>query len=91
VDDFSYDELEFEHVDECAVEYESFLVDDEPVYDVFDFNDACPMDFITKVASACDTSAAPLDLKPLPDSLKYVCSDHHESLPMIIASDLNQD
>ena len=24
IDDFSYDELEFEHVDEFAIEYESF-------------------------------------------------------------------
>ena len=65
VDDFSYSQSEFEHVDEFAIEYESFLVDDEPKYDVFDFNDACSMDFITKVASACHTSAAPLDLKTL--------------------------
>jgi len=64
VDDFSYDELQFEHVDEFTVEYESFLMDDEPEYDVFDFNDACSMDFITEVASACDTPAAPLDMNP---------------------------
>jgi len=69
---FSYDELEFDHVNEFAIEHESFLVDDDPEYDVFDFNDPCSMDFITKVVSTCDTFAAPLDIKPLPASLKYV-------------------
>jgi len=91
MDDFSYDELEFEHVDEFAVEYESFLVDDEPKYDVFDFNDAHSVDFIPKVASTYDTFAAPLDLKPFPNSIKYALLGHDESLPVIIASDLNQD
>ena len=67
MDDFSYDELEFEHVDEFVVKYECLLVDDEPEYDVFDFNDACSMDFITKFSFACDTSAVSLDLKRLPD------------------------
>jgi len=90
VDDFSYDELEFEHVDEFAIEYESFLVDDEPKYDVLDFNDVCSKDFINKVASICNISAAPLDLKPLPDSLNYAFLGHDGCLPVIIASDLNQ-
>jgi len=36
VNDFSYDELEFEHVDELAIQYKSFLMNDEPEYDVFD-------------------------------------------------------
>jgi len=66
-------------------------MDDEPEYDVFDFNDACSVDFIAKFSFTCDTSAAPLDLKTLPDSLKYAFLGRDESLPMIIASDLNQD
>jgi len=88
VDDFSYDKLEFEHVDEFDVEYESFLMDNEPECDVFDSNDACS---ITEVAPTYDTSTTPLDLKPLPDSLKYDFLSHDESLPVIITFDLNQD
>ena len=52
-------------MDELDVEYESFLMDDELGYDVFDFNEACSVDFIAEVASACDTSTVPLNLKPL--------------------------
>ena len=88
---FSYDELKFEHVDEFAIEYESFLKNDELEYDVFDFNDAYSVYFITEVAFAYDTSTAPLDLKPLSDSFKYALLYHDESLLVIIASDLNQD
>ena len=62
MDDFSYDELEFKHVAGFAVEYESFLMNDEPRYDVFDFHDACSVDFIVEVAFACNTSTVPLDL-----------------------------
>ena len=57
MDDFSYDELEFQHVDEFVIENESFLMDDELEYDVFDFSDACSVDFIVKVSSACAASA----------------------------------
>jgi len=46
VSGFSYDELEFEYVDELVVAYESFFMDDKPEYDVFDF-DTCYVDFIT--------------------------------------------
>ena len=53
---------------------DSFLLDDEPGYDVFNFNDVCPIDFIAEVASACDTSAPSLNLKPLLDYLTYVFS-----------------
>jgi len=45
VSDFSYGELEFEHVDEVVVEYESFFMDEEPKYDVVNF-DMCSVDFI---------------------------------------------
>ena len=74
-------------MDEFAVEYESFFMDHESKYDVFDF-DMCFVNFIVDVAAACDTSAVSLDLKLLPNSLKYVFRGPDESLPVIIASDL---
>jgi len=70
VSEFSYDELEFEHVDDFVVEYESFFIDDKPQYDVFDFN-TYSVDLITEIAFICDTSAVLLDLKSISDSLKY--------------------
>ena len=91
MDNFSYDELECEHVDEFAAKHEFFFMDDEPEYDVFDFDDGCSLDFITKVASTCDTYTVPLNLKPLPDSLKDASLGHDEFLPIIIVSDLNKD
>ena len=39
-------------------------MDHEPEYYVFDFNEACFVDFIAEIASACDISLLPLDLKP---------------------------
>jgi len=56
---------------------------------VFDFN-TCSVDFIAKIASAYDTSGVSLDLKSLPNSLKYAFLGPNESLPVIIASDLDQ-
>jgi len=88
VGNFSYDELEFEHVDKFTVKCESFLVDDNPKYDAFDF-DMCSVDFIVDVAYACDISSVSLNLKPLPDSLKYAFLDLNEYLPVIIAFDLD--
>jgi len=41
-------------------------------YDVFNFDDAWFVDFIIDVVFTYDTSTVPLDLKPLPDFLKYV-------------------
>jgi len=75
VGDFSYDELEFEHVDEFAVEYESFFINDEPEDDVFDFDDACPMDFIADGSSAYDTSIISVELKYLLEFLMYAFQD----------------
>jgi len=66
--DFSYDELEVKHVDMFPVEYESSFVDDEPKYDVFDF-DTCSVDFIVEITSTCESSIVPLDVKSLLDSL----------------------
>ena len=49
------------------------------------------MDFITDVVSTCDTSVVSLDLKALPNSLKYAFLGLEEFLPVIIVSDLDQD
>ena len=49
--DFSHNELEFKHMDEFTVEYESFFMDNEPEFDVFDF-DTYFVDFIAEIASA---------------------------------------
>jgi len=78
-------------VDEFAVEYNSFLMDNEPEHDMFDFNDACSVDFIIEVAFSYDTYVVSLDLKSLPNSLKYAFLGHDDSLPVVVASDLNQD
>jgi len=90
VGDFAYNELEFDHVNEFAIEYKSFFMDDEPKYDVFDFN-MCLVDFITDVIFAYDTSTVSLDLKPLPASLKYAFLGLDESLHVIIVYDLDND
>ena len=90
VGDFAYNELEFDYVDEFAIAYKSSFMDDEPKYDVFDFN-MCLVDFITDVIFAYDTSTVSLDLKPLPASLKYAFLGLDESLHVIIAYDLDQD
>ena len=90
MDDFSYNELEFKHVDEFAIEYKSFFMDNKLEYDVFDFDDACSTYFIVEVAFSCETSTISLDLKPLPDSLKYAFLGLDESVSVIIASNLDQ-
>jgi len=76
-------------MDEFSIEYRSFFMDDEHKDDVFDF-DTCFVDFMADVF-ACDTSTVSLDLKPLPDSLKYVFLGANESLSVIIRSNLDQD
>ena len=60
---FSYDELDFEHVDEFVVKYELFVMDNEPEYDVFDFN-MCHVQSTTDFVSVCDTFAISLDMNP---------------------------
>ena len=91
VGDFSYEELEFEHVDEFPIEYESVLMDDEHEYDVIDFDNVGSVDFVSNVVSICDTFTISLDLKPLPNSLNYPFVGPNESLLVIITSNLNQD
>ena len=76
-------------MDEFAIGYESIFVDDEPEYNVFDF-DICSVDFIAIVAFAYDTSTISLELKSFPDSLKYAFLGPDKSLPIIIAFELDQ-
>ena len=61
--DFSYDDLEFEHVDKLPIEYESFLMNNKSEYDAFDFDDIGPVDFIADVVYSCDSFTVSLDLK----------------------------
>ena len=86
-----YDALD----DFLATEYESFLIDDEPEYDVFEFDGLCSVADCLLIAmfESIAESVFPivLELKPLPDSLKYVFLGPNESLPIIIASNLDRD
>ena len=55
-----------------AAEYELFLIDDEPEYDVFQSDDLCSAsECVISSASEYDSPSSSLDLKSLPDSLKY--------------------
>ena len=87
--------LDDAYVDVFAVEYESFLVNNEPKYDAFEFDDLYSIaDCLLTAASesASETVSPPaLELKPLPDSLKYAFLGPNESFPIIIASDLDGD
>ena len=80
--------------DMFTTEYETFLIDDEPKYGAFEFNDLCSgADCLLANATDSTTESislpAALELKPLPDFLKYLFLGPDESLPMIIASDLD--
>ena len=66
-------------------------MDDEPKHDVFDFKNACSVDFVDDLVFACDAFAISLNLKPLPNSLKYIFLVPDESLLVIITFDLDQD
>ena len=75
-----------------AVKYEFFLVDDEFKYDVFEFDDLCSTDnYLIVFASASETISPPssLKLKLLLNSLKCLFLGLDESLPIIIAFDLD--
>ena len=78
-----------------ATEYESFLIDDELEYDVFEFYDLCSAAdcLLVSVFESTHEFVSPLalELKPLPNSLKYVFVRPDESIPVIITSDLHQD
>jgi len=81
--------------DVFTVEYQSFLIIDEPEYDVFEFDDLYSVaDYLlTTVSESVQESISPLalELKHVPDSLKYLFLGPDESLPIIIASDLDWD
>jgi len=69
-----------------------FFIDNEPKYDIFQFDDLCS-DFACLIASAFEFESphTSLELKPLPDGLKYAFLGPDESLPVIIAYDLDRD
>ena len=77
-----------------AAEYESFHANDEPEYDVFEFDDLCSTAdcLLTVVSKSMHESVFPpaLKLKPVPDSLKYAFLGPDKSLPVIFASDLDR-
>jgi len=81
--------------DVFANEYESFLINDELEYDLFEFDDLCSTAdcLLTAVSESTAESISPvtLELKPLPDSLKYAFLGPDESSPTIITSDLDRN
>ena len=89
----------YEKINSCddvfAVEYESFLVNDEPEYDAFKSDDLYSTTdcLLTAASESASKTVSPpaLELKPLLDSLKYTFLGPNESLPVIIASDLDGD
>jgi len=74
--------------DMFTVEYESFLIDDEPEYDVFEFDELCSVAdcLFTNVSESAHKSISPptLELKPLPDSLKYAFLGPEESYLLLL-------
>ena len=79
--------------DVFANEYESFLINDELEYDLFEFDDLCSTAdcLLTAMSKSVVVSPVALELKPLPNSLKYAFLGPDEFLPVIIASDLDRD
>jgi len=76
-----------------AVKYESFVIDDEPNYGVFEFDDLCVtancmIASPPESASKSNSPPSSLELKPLPDSLKSFL-EFGKSLHVIITSDLD--
>jgi len=72
VEDFLFDD-DFDHM--FAAERKPFLIDDEPKYDVFKFDDLCSATnyLLAPISQSAHKSISlpALELKPLPDSLKY--------------------
>jgi len=61
-------------------------------YDVFKFDVLCfASKCLTTSNNESDSPLTSLELKPLPESLKYSFLRPNESLPVIIASKLDQD
>jgi len=79
-----------------AAENESFLIKDEPEHNAFEFADlcyatGCMLTNDSKFALESISLLVLVELKPLSDSLKYSFLGPNESLPFIIASDLDWD
>jgi len=76
--------------DTFAAKHESFLIIDELEYDVSEFDDLCSTSDCLRI-STTESNSHPtsVGLKPLCDTLKYSFSRPNESLPMIIATDLD--
>ena len=75
-----------------TAEDESFFIDDEPEYDVFQSDDLCSTShYLIFVVSESHSPPASLELKPLLDSLKSSFLKPDESFPVIIASNLDRD
>ena len=73
VEDFVFDD---DLNDMFAAKYESFLMNDEPEYDVLELDDLCssPDYLLATIAEFASNPISPstaLELKPLPNSLKY--------------------
>ena len=69
-----------------TIKYESFSIDDEFKYDVFEFDDLCyAVDCLIAFASESNSPPASLQLKHLPDSIKYSFLGPDEFLRVIIA------
>ena len=75
-----------------AAKYGAFLVDNETECEVFEFDDLwftnCLFGTISKSAHEF-VSPSTFESKPLSDSLMYAFLGSHESLPIIIASNLD--
>ena len=82
--------FDYEFDDIFAAKYEPFVIDDEPEHDVFEFDDLCSaFECLITFAIEFDSPHACLRLKPLPKYLKYVFLRSCESLPAIIALNLD--
>ena len=80
-----YDEFD----DIFAIEYESFLIDDESKYDMFEFDDLCSaVACLIASTSEFDSPLASLKIKPLPNSRKHSFLGSNESLLVIATSQL---
>ena len=67
--------------DMFATEYESFLIDDEPKYSLFEFNDLCfASECLIAFAIESNLPPASLNLEHLPNSPKYSFLGPNESL-----------
>ena len=67
--------------DMFIAKYESLLMDDEPEYNVFEFDDLCSAaNFLMASTSKFDSLSASIKLKTLANSLKYSFLGLDESL-----------